>query len=65
MRIPGPYSDDTWDWMSRSQDFEGTDARTQATNGLPRVLWELGLVLFVPLAGTGVIELVLRALRIS
>ena len=64
MRIPGPYSDDTWDWMSRSRDAAEMDARLQTANGISRVLWELGLVLFVPLVGAGVVELVLKALSI-
>jgi hypothetical protein len=63
MRIPGPYSDDTWDWLPRSN---GLDARAEpkATNRPAHVLWELGLVLLVPLAGVGIVDLVLNALHV-
>ena len=64
MRIPGPYSDDNWDWKSRSQDVVETHAKTRDANGISRVVWELGLVLFVPLMGAGGVELILKAFDI-
>lgn len=64
MRIPGPYSDDTWDWMSRSQDVVDTNARIRTANGISRVVWELGLVMFVPLMGAGAVGLILKAFGI-
>ena len=60
MRIPGPYSDDAWQWPP-----EAAEARRAASLNSPaRVLWEFGLVLLVPLAGAGVVGLVLEALKI-
>lgn len=64
MRIPGPYSDDTWDAMSRPLDAAEAAAKAQAANGISHVLWELGLMLFVPLAGASLIGLTLKAFNI-
>jgi hypothetical protein len=64
MRFPGPYSGDTWDWMPRSQDVAEIDAQTKAANGVSRVVWELGLVLFVPLVVAGIVELALQAFSV-
>jgi len=62
MRIPGPYSDDTWDWLPQSKT--AAETAPPAKNGVARVAWELGLVLMVPLVGAGVVELVLKTLAI-
>jgi hypothetical protein len=64
MRIPGPYSDDTWDWMSRSDDVVKPDTAAQAHNGISRVVWELGLMLAIPLVGAGLVGLTLKAFQI-
>lgn len=62
MRLPGPFSDDTWDWLPHSEEARPSTAT--AANSASRVLWELGLVLCVPLAGAGLVELLLETLRI-
>jgi len=62
MRIPGPFSDDTWDWLQQSKT--AAETARPAKNGVTRVVWELGLVLMIPLVGAGVVELVLKALAI-
>lgn len=63
MRIPGPYSDDTWLLLSRPQRAE--PRKTPAKNDFPHVAWELGLVLCVPLAGASIIGMLLKAFSIS
>lgn len=62
MRIPGPYSDDTWQWLPDAAEEPRADIAVANAPG--RVLWEFGLVLFVPLAGAVVVGLVLGALNI-
>ena len=65
MRIPGPYSDDTWDWLPRERgNSERRSVSPGNDNSPPRVLWEMGLALAVPLVGVGVVELVLNALHV-
>ena len=63
MRIPGPYSDDTWDWLPRERDIAQKKVKG-AANSASRVAWEMGLALLVPLAGIGAVELVLNALHV-
>jgi len=63
MRIPGPYSDDTWEWLPRARDV--AKAKPAPDNSPSRVLFELGVVLLVPLAGAGGAGLVLKSLGIS
>lgn len=62
MRIPGPYSDDTWDWLPR-ESAEGKYVSND-NNKPARVAWEMGLALLVPLLGVGVVELVLSVLHV-
>ena len=64
MRIPGPYSDDTWQWLPDSRETGGIVQQASKDNSPARVLWELGLVLLIPLAGAGVVALALDLLRI-
>jgi hypothetical protein len=65
MRIPGPYSDDTWDWLPRERGANQRKFVSHNHNNKPsRVLWELGLALLVPVLGVGVVELVLSALHV-
>jgi len=59
MRIPGPYSDDSWDLLPANENRSA-----KAKNGFPQVAWELGLVLLVPLVGAGVVEFVLSTLKV-
>lgn len=63
MRMPGPYYDDGWDWLP-SKRAEVSPRAAANENSPRRIAWELGLVLLVPLAGAGIVELVLTALRI-
>jgi len=62
MRIPGPYSDDTWQWQPQAS-FDAKP-KVSSANSVGHVLWELGLVLLVPLAGAGLVGLVLEALNV-
>jgi len=62
MRIPGHYSDDTWQWLPEAADEP--PGKAAALNSPGHVVWEFGLVLFVPLAGAGLVGLVLEALNI-
>jgi hypothetical protein len=72
MRIPGPYFDDSWDWLPRSHETAELLRSKAAHRGLSktnenspgRVIAELSFVLLVPLAGAAVVELILLALRI-
>jgi hypothetical protein len=64
MRISGPYSDDTWDWLPQERSGDKTALKPHRTNSASRVAWEMGLALLVPLAGIGVVELVLNALHV-
>ena len=72
MRMPGPYIDDSWDWLPHTTEKADT-GQTKAAyavrkavndNSPGHVLCELGLVLLVPLAGAALVELVLGALQI-
>ena len=62
MRIPGPYSDDTWDWLPRAAEEAKPEAA--AANRPARILWELGVVLLFPLAGVALVDVVLTALHV-
>lgn len=67
--MPAPFFDNGWNWSSSVRNRIATNrneiSRPRANDNSPgRVLWELGLVLAVPLAGAGLVEMVLRALRI-
>ena len=64
MRIPGPYSDDTWQWLPDGGETGGIMQQASKDNSPVHVLWELGMVLLVPLAGAGVVALALDLLRI-
>jgi hypothetical protein len=64
MRIPGPYSDDTWDWLPQDKSGSKTTHKPRGANSASRVAWEMGLALLVPLAGVGAVELVLNALHV-
>lgn len=69
MPMPAPFFDGGWNWPSSLRDQakvkQPNVVRPRANENSPgRVLWELGLVLAVPLAGAGLVELILRSLRI-
>lgn len=61
MRVPGPFSDETWDFLPQGRRAAPPRPSRRNANAFPRVLWELGLVLLVPLAGAGAVEMVLHA----
>jgi len=65
MRIPGPYSDDTWDWLPREREGNERKFVSNDNNKPTRVFWEMGLALLVPLVGIGAVGLVLKSLGIS
>jgi hypothetical protein len=58
MRIPGPYSYDTWSWPPEGRK---DDRVPKESNRLPQVIWEMGIVLAVPLMGAALVELLLRS----
>lgn len=64
MRMSGPYYEDRWDLFPQTQTAETEKSETVETNSPRRILWELGVVLMVPLSGAALVELVLHAVRI-
>lgn len=64
MRIPGPYSDDTWQWLPDARNVRKPAPKASPDSSPVRVVWELGLVLLVPLCGAAVVGLALKALNI-
>jgi hypothetical protein len=63
MHIPGPFFDHNWDWRSRSREIQDAE-RQSGTNG-SRIACEIGIVLLVPLAGSVIIEMLLKAFHIT
>jgi hypothetical protein len=64
MHIPGPYSDDTWNWLPDTRDGDETATNLSSDNSPVSVVWELGLVLLVPLCGAGIVGVALKVLNI-
>ena len=64
--MPAPFFDHGWNHAARLRDDTETHAVRNVTieNSPARIIWELGLVIAVPLAGAGLMEVVLRALQI-
>jgi hypothetical protein len=58
MQIHGPYSDDTWQWVPDA--WKETDAAAKQKNRPAGVVWEIGLVLAIPLASAGIVGLFLK-----
>jgi len=65
MRMTGPFSDDTWDWLPQSREADQSPHAAASSNDAKHIIWELGVVLLVPLAGAGLVELVLNAFSVS
>ena len=63
MHIPGPFFDHNWDWRSRSREIQ--DAQQQSGTNAGRIAWEIGVILLIPLAGAGMVEVLLRAFHVS
>jgi hypothetical protein len=63
MHIPGPYSDDTWQWLPDAWKEKQT-ARTES-NRPARVLWDIGVLLAIPLASAGIVCLLLKSAGIT
>jgi hypothetical protein len=63
MHIPGPYSDDTWQWLPEA--WGDRPVAGGESNGPADVLREIGLLLAIPLAGAGIVGLILRAAGIT
>lgn len=53
MHIPGPYSDDTWQWLPDA--WRETQTARDESNGPASVIWDIGVLLVVPLAGAGIV----------
>jgi hypothetical protein len=64
MRIPGPFSDESWDLFPPAAKVEAERPARAERNSFGRVVWELGLVVAVPLMGAAVVEFALRALAV-
>lgn len=67
MPMPAPFFDSGWNYVSGERDktvAPSGDRSKKNDNSAVRVAWELGLVLLVPLAGAGLVEMVLTALHI-
>ena len=58
MQIHGPYSDDTWNWLPEA--WEKADEKPIAVNRFPQVIWDLGVLLAVPLVSAAIVCLFLK-----
>jgi hypothetical protein len=57
VHIPGPYSDDTWQWLPVAQkEVDAMDA-----NRFPRVVWDIGVVFALSLACAGFVGVLLQS----
>lgn len=63
MQIHGPYSDDTWNWLPEA--WEKTDEKTADANRFPHVIWDLGVLLAVPLISAAIVGLFLKTAGIA
>lgn len=63
MHIPGPYSDDTWQWLPNAWK-ETQDTRGYA-NRPAQVLWDIGVLLAIPLVSAGIVGLFLKSAGIG
>jgi hypothetical protein len=59
MHIPGPYSDDTWQWLPDA--WKDTQAVRAETNRPARVVWDIGVLLAIPLVSAGIVGLFLKS----
>lgn len=59
MHIPGPYSDDTWQWFPDAWT-ETRKARDDAHRPA-QVFWDIGVLLAVPLVSAGIVCLFLKS----
>jgi hypothetical protein len=65
MPMPAPFFDNGWNWSAQREAAPTRPADAVRKANSPRhVLWEIGLVLVVPLVGAGLVEMILTALHI-
>jgi hypothetical protein len=67
--MPAPFFDNGWNWVATMRRKVETGRRkttraADAENSAGRIVWEMGLVLAVPLAGAALLNLVLSALHV-
>jgi len=59
MHIPGPYSDDTWQWLPDA--WNETRKARDDSNRPAQVFWDIGVLLAVPLVSAGIVCLFLKS----
>jgi len=59
MHIPGPYSDDTWQWVPNA--WSANDTASVRFNRPARVIQEIGVLLAIPLASAAIVGIFLKA----
>jgi hypothetical protein len=67
--MPAPFFDNGWNWTAtmrrKAEAGQKKAARAaDAENSAGRIVWEVGLVLAVPLAGAALVDLVLSAFHV-
>jgi hypothetical protein len=63
MHIPGPYSDDTWQWLPDAR--KETQTVRRESNRPAQVIWDIGVLLAIPLASAGIVCLFLKSVGIT